>query len=124
MGSDRGRAVRTVLRPMDHDRLLRVVSGALKDAIESHGPITKDSVPSAAKRILGSVAGVVLQIADRPVEPRHQRIIERLERRLEKTRTGLAYWKERAQTAEAGPSSRSSPSVRGTIAPESEATLG
>lgn len=33
------------------DRIMRMVSGALKDTINAHGPVTKKLIPSAAKRI-------------------------------------------------------------------------
>lgn len=33
------------------ERITRMVTGALKDTINAHGPITKTLIPSAAKRI-------------------------------------------------------------------------
>lgn len=38
------------------DRLLRAINGALKDTINSHGPITKDNYGSAGKRTAGLLA--------------------------------------------------------------------
>ena len=35
--------------------LERMVAGALKDAINSHGAITKDNISSAAKRVIGVI---------------------------------------------------------------------
>ncbi len=39
----------------DRAGLRRAISGALKDAISSHGPITKDNLHSAVKRITGQI---------------------------------------------------------------------
>lgn len=39
----------------DRAGLRRAVNGALKDAISSHGPITKDNLHSAVKRIIGQI---------------------------------------------------------------------
>jgi hypothetical protein len=40
--------------PLEGD-LLKLISGALRSAIHSHGPITIDYVPSAAKRVKGQL---------------------------------------------------------------------
>ncbi len=40
---------------MQHGALERYLVGALRDSINAHGPITKDSAPSAAKRLVGSI---------------------------------------------------------------------
>lgn len=37
-------------------RLARIISGALKAAIDAHGPITKELIGSATKRIVGQMA--------------------------------------------------------------------
>ncbi len=39
----------------DRAGLRRAISGAMKDAIRSHGPITNDNLPSAIKRIVGQI---------------------------------------------------------------------
>lgn len=39
----------------NYDQLVRDVSGALRSTIDAHGPITKESIGSAAKRIVGLV---------------------------------------------------------------------
>jgi hypothetical protein len=40
------------------EALERAVIGALRSAIRDHGPITAESVGSAAKRIIGNLANV------------------------------------------------------------------
>lgn len=42
----------------DREAMERAVIGALKSAIKDHGPITKDRITSAAKRVLGNLANV------------------------------------------------------------------
>lgn len=39
----------------DRAGLRRAISGALKDAISSHGPVTRDNVHSAVKRVVGQI---------------------------------------------------------------------
>ncbi len=38
------------------ERMLRAVAGALRSAIDAHGPIDKRSVGSAAKRVVGALS--------------------------------------------------------------------
>lgn len=40
---------------MAHGKLVRIVHGALKDAINMHGPVTNVNRLSAAKRIVGQL---------------------------------------------------------------------
>lgn len=39
----------------EHQRLLKVINGALKSAIHDHGPITKEMMGSASKRVVGAL---------------------------------------------------------------------
>lgn len=45
----------------DDEAMLKQISGALRSAIDHHGPITKDLIPSAAKRILGQINGYLAE---------------------------------------------------------------
>ncbi len=40
---------------MQRGALERYLVGALRDCIHAHGPITRDTAPSAAKRLIGSI---------------------------------------------------------------------
>ncbi|MFA7331074.1 MAG: hypothetical protein WC326_08380 [Candidatus Delongbacteria bacterium] len=46
-------------RPMDRQRLDRLVAGGLKCAIDTHGPISHEQRVSAAKRIAGQIHAVL-----------------------------------------------------------------
>lgn len=46
-------------RPMDRQHLDRLVSGGLKCAIDTHGPVTHELRASAAKRITGQIHAVL-----------------------------------------------------------------
>jgi hypothetical protein len=35
--------------------LERLICGALRSAVDAHGPITKETAPSAAKRVIGAL---------------------------------------------------------------------
>lgn len=50
----------------DNEPLERVIAGALRDAINTHGPITPAWIGSAVKRIVGNLrnAGSIEQAAD------------------------------------------------------------
>lgn len=41
---------------MSDDKLHKLISGALKSTIDAHGPITLNSIGSAAKRIVGLIS--------------------------------------------------------------------
>lgn len=43
------------LTDAEEKRLLKLINGALKDTINNHGPITKDYISSASKRIYGNM---------------------------------------------------------------------
>lgn len=47
-------------RPLDifQDPLMRRIIGGLKSAINDHGPVTKELISSAAKRIYGNLKGI------------------------------------------------------------------
>lgn len=42
----------------EHAQQLRAIAGALRSAIDAHGPINRDGVASAAKRIRGQLAAI------------------------------------------------------------------
>lgn len=46
-----------VRKDLDRQDLERAVLGALRDAINAHGPITAQTLTSATKRIVGQVWG-------------------------------------------------------------------
>lgn len=48
-------------------RLTKLVSGALKDTINVHGPVTKELLTSATKRIVGQLRHHVI-LVDEPTE--------------------------------------------------------
>jgi len=66
-------------RPMDRQHLDRLVTGGLKCAIDTHGPITHERICSAAKRMAGQIHAVLraqhLDLED-PGQgvPRHRRL--------------------------------------------------
>lgn len=43
------------LSDKEHKRLLKVINGAIKSCIDSHGPISKDWIGSAGKRVMGAL---------------------------------------------------------------------
>lgn len=40
----------------DHRKLLKIVNGALKSCIDTHGPIDKRMISSASKRVVGQLS--------------------------------------------------------------------
>jgi hypothetical protein len=48
-----------MIAPKDKMWIQKIVCGALRGAINAHGPITKDLVGSAGKRISGSIYGEI-----------------------------------------------------------------
>lgn len=43
------------LSDKDHNKLLKVINGALRSCIQAHGPITENLIGSAGKRIVGAL---------------------------------------------------------------------
>lgn len=44
---------------MDKNKLHNAIVGGLRQAIDEHGPITKDRIGSAAKRIVGNILAYI-----------------------------------------------------------------
>lgn len=44
---------------VSRDRIIRLINGAIRSTIDKHGPITKEFVGSAAKRIYGAIQNVL-----------------------------------------------------------------
>lgn len=51
----------------DHDALLSMICGSLRSCIDAHGPITHQSLSSAAKRVLQQL------VAETPILPEGRR---------------------------------------------------
>jgi len=49
-------------KPFQPDALQRLVNGALKDCVSVHGPITKNLISSASRRVVGQIRGRILEI--------------------------------------------------------------
>ena len=49
--------------PLERGPLESMVAGALKECIAAHGPITKESLSSAAKRVVGGLLGRLKAVA-------------------------------------------------------------
>jgi hypothetical protein len=76
-------------------RTAGVISGALRDAIHQHGPITLDNEPSATKRVVAQLraaaeSGAKLLMPEGDAEDVQQAAIDSLHKRLEKLRYGHA----------------------------------
>jgi len=44
---------------LQSDKVYRVICAALKEAMFEHGPLTEQDIPSAVKRILGQIDGLI-----------------------------------------------------------------
>ena len=44
---------------LDEKLLYRIISGALKSCIDAHGPINKQIIPSASKRVRNQINGYI-----------------------------------------------------------------
>lgn len=62
-------AQRTGMSAEDLQALQRMVSGALRDTMNAHGPVGPPDIGSATKRIVGTIAG---NFCFRRLEPTHQ----------------------------------------------------
>ena len=47
------------LSDKEHKQLLKVVNGAIKSCIDTHGPITREWVGSAGKRVIGALKSYI-----------------------------------------------------------------
>lgn len=52
-------AATKLLEALDRNTLERITSGALRDTVNAHGPITRDLTGSASKRIAAQIEGHV-----------------------------------------------------------------
>lgn len=79
------------------DELLRTICGSLKSCIDSHGPITKEWVGSAAKRIVGLVGVKAAEVA------RLRAQLAESERLAEDARVNIASLQEALRVAGSRP---------------------
>lgn len=65
---------------LDEDKLIRIVNGGLKNAIDAHGPIHKNLISSASRRIVSNLIGVLSEISI------HEAASEAVKRKLSRLR--------------------------------------
>ncbi len=89
MGEEQG------IEQLEPEQLMRFVTGQLISSIHSHGPITASTAPSAAKRVVGQLRQVGLNLSGFPEEEmrrvrRKQANLTRNLRRLRKQRLRMS----------------------------------
>jgi len=88
----------------DNNRFIAIVSGALKNTIKSHGPISEDKyIPSASKRIAKGIMGElkaasIQNIKDAAIKAKIedlQKEIDRLRRKCITAVKTANHWREK-----------------------------
>jgi hypothetical protein len=97
---------------IDLKLLKSMVNGALRQCINEHGPITKNSIPSAEKRIANQIHGhIVNELKQEALKKLKAEVedgfvvidqdrLNQLERGIRINRQGMEYWKKKAQELE------------------------
>ena len=97
---------------IEENTLRRMVSGCLRQCIEAHGPITKDFIGSAQKRISNQILGhLENEFRIEALEKMKKKVrkeveegfvivsadkLNQLEKGIRINRQGLVYWKQKA----------------------------
>lgn len=69
-------SISAMSKPVSREVLERAINGALRAAINDHGPITADRLNSAAKRVIGALANAGIDVpppAAPPEKPADER---------------------------------------------------
>ena len=93
---------------LDDKTLMNLINGALRNCIIDHGPVTKQYVSSASKRIANAVEGHVCEMLKRDLRDKMEpsatvvdsKAYARLKRQHSKMLKTIKYWMNKARLEE------------------------